>query len=264
MHEYAAYDHLGFERTGDGVLTVSFQRPDAKNAVNKALHRELSRVFAEIARDRDTRSVVLTGEGRAFSAGGDLTWFRDMDAEDRDALFVEARRIVIDLLEVPQPVIAAVNGPAIGLGATIALMCDIIVAADDALFGDPHVLIGVVAGDGGAVIWPWLVGMARAKEYLLTGQNIRAEEAERIGLVNRVVPADELLGVAQELASRLASGPTQAIQGTKASLNKILRDTTNLVLDTSLALERACFETDDHREAVSAFLERREPVFRGS
>jgi enoyl-CoA hydratase len=264
VHEYAAYDHLSFDRTSDGVLTVRFQRPDAKNAVNKALHRDLSRVFAEIARDRDTRAVVLTGEGRAFSAGGDITWFRDMDDEDREALFVEARRIVIDLLEVPQPVVAAVNGPAIGLGATVALMCDVVIAADDALFGDPHVLIGVVAGDGGAVIWPWLVGMARAKEYLLTGANVRAEEAERIGLVNRVVPAGELLQSAHELASRLASGPTQAIQGTKASLNKILRDTTNLVLDTSLALERACFETDDHREAVSAFLERREPVFRGS
>jgi enoyl-CoA hydratase len=264
VHEYAAYDHLSFERTAEGVLTVSFQRPDAKNAVNKALHRELSRVFAEIARDHETRAVVLTGEGRAFSAGGDITWFRDMDDDDRAALFVEARRIVIDLLEVPQPVIAAVNGPAIGLGATLALMCDIVIAADDALFGDPHVLIGVVAGDGGAVIWPWLVGMARAKEYLLTGQNVRAQEAERIGLVNRVVAADELLATAQDLAARLASGPTQAIQGTKASLNKILRETTNLVLDTSLALERACFETDDHREAVSAFLERREPVFRGS
>jgi enoyl-CoA hydratase len=264
VHEYAAYDHLSFERTAEGVLTVSFHRPDAKNAVNKALHRELSRVFAEIARDRETRAVVLTGEGRAFSAGGDITWFRDMDDDDREALFIEARRIIIDLLEVPQPVIAAVNGPAIGLGATLALMCDIVIAADDALFGDPHVLIGVVAGDGGAVIWPWLVGMARAKEYLLTGQNVRAEEAERIGLVNRVVAADELLATAHDMAARLASGPTQAIQGTKASLNKILRDTTNLVLDTSLALERACFETEDHREAVSAFLERREPVFRGS
>jgi enoyl-CoA hydratase len=260
VEAFAAYEHLAFERN-DGVLTVRLNRPEAKNAVNAGIHHELSRVFADIRADRETRAVVLTGEGRAFSAGGDLNWFRDMTEEGREALFAEARRIAVDMLEVPQPIVAAVNGPAIGLGATLALFCDIVIAAENALFGDPHVLVGVVAGDGGAVIWPWLVGVARAKEFLLTGDNVGAEDAYRMGLVNRVVPSEDLLATAHQLAARLAAGPVKAIQGTKASVNSILRDTVNLVLDKSLALERECFTTADHREAVSAFLERRTPVF---
>lgn len=263
MEGFAGYEHLSFERH-DGVLTVRIARPEARNAVNAALHRELSRVFADIRADRETRAVILTGEGKAFSAGGDLKWFEEMTAESLDALFGEARKIIVDLLEVPQPVIAAVNGPAVGLGATLALFCDIVIAAEDAVLGDPHVLVGVVAGDGGAVIWPWLVGVARAKEYLLTGENLSASEAHRIGLVNRVVAPEQLLAEANELAVRLARGPVHAIQGTKASVNSILRDTVNLVLDKSLALERECFGTEDHREAVSAFLERRTPQFRGT
>lgn len=262
MEGFGAYEHLGFDRQ-DGVLTVRIARPEAKNAVNAALHRELSRVFADIRADTETRAVVLTGEGPAFSAGGDLNWFREMDQGALDALFAEARRIVVDLLEVPQPVIAAVNGPAVGLGATLALFCDVVIAADDAVLGDPHVLVGVVAGDGGAVIWPWLVGVARAKEYLLTGRNVDAEEALRIGLVNRVVPAGQLEAEAAKLAAKLARAPVRAVQGTKAAVNSILRDTVNLVLDKSLALERECFGTEDHREAVSAFLERRTPQFSG-
>lgn len=262
MTRYSDYQHLSFEWQ-DGVLTVSFDRVEAQNAVDGALHRELSEVFGEIRDDPKTQAVVLTGKGEAFSAGGDIKWFQEMTAEDRDDLFREARKIIVDFLEVEQPVIAAVNGPAIGLGATLALFCDVVIAAEDARFGDPHVLVGVVAGDGGAAIWPWLVGMARAKEYLLTGDLIDAQEAERIGLVNRVVPSDELHDAAHGLASRLANGPTKAIRGTKASINKILRETTNLVLDTSLALERECFSTEDHREAVAAFVEKRKPKFVG-
>ena len=135
----------------------------------------------------------MTGKGRAFCAGGDIKWFQDMTPQQLDALFVEARKIIIDMLEVEQPIIAAVNGPATGLGATLALFSDVIFAADNAKIGDPHVRVGVVAGDGGAVIWPWLVGAARAKEFLMTGDIITAAEAERIGLINRVVPADQLI-----------------------------------------------------------------------
>src|SRR5882724_4115336 len=175
--------------------------------------------------DQETHVVVLTGTGRAFSAGGDIKWFQDMTPPQLEALFTEARKIIVDLLEVQQPIIAAVNGPATGLGATLALFSDIIFAADNAHIGDPHVRVGIVAGDGGAVIWPWLVGAARAKEFLLTGDLLTAAEAERIGLINHVVPADQLMTTAMALAQRFAIGPTQAIRGTKASVNKILRET---------------------------------------
>jgi enoyl-CoA hydratase len=186
-----------------------------------------------------------------------------MTPEQLDDLFTEARKIILDLLEVEQPIIAAVNGAATGLGATIALFSDVIIAAENAKIGDPHVQVGVVAGDGGAVIWPWLVGAARAKEFLMTGDLINASEAERIGLINRVVPSDQLMPTVMELATRLANGPTKAIRGTKASVNKILRDTANLVLDTCLSREKECFATDDHREAINAFIEKRPPLFKG-
>lgn len=260
--DYSRYQCFDISRQ-ERILTVAFNRPEALNAINAETHTELSQLFADIARDHATNVVVLTGKGRAFSAGGDIKWFQNMTAEQLDALFVEARKIILDLLEVEQPIIAAINGPATGLGATLALFSDVVMAADTAKIGDPHVQVGVVAGDGGAIIWPWLVGAARAKEFLMTGDILSATEAERIGLINRVVPADQLLSTAMALASRLANGPTRAIRGTKASVNKILRDTVNLVLDTSLALEKQCFVTADHREAIAAFVEKRQPRFTG-
>src|SRR5918912_3125537 len=244
--DYSRYHALHCERQ-DKVLIVSLNRPEALNAINAEPCCSQSQVFADITLDQEINVVVLTGKGRAFSAGGDITWFQDLTPPQLEALFTEARKIIVDLLEVQQPIIAAVNGPATGLGATLALFSDVIFAADNARIGDPHVRVGVVAGDGGAVIWPWLVGAARAKEFLLTGDLLTAAEAERIGLINRVVPADQLLATAMTLAQRLAAGPTQAIRGTKVSVNKILRETVNLVLDTSLALEKHCFSTADHQ-----------------
>ena len=253
---YANYETLSFSRSG-AVLTVRLNRPQALNAVSATLHTELSRVFAEIAADASVDAVVLTGEGRAFSAGGDLEWFRDITPAQLDALFVEARKIILDLVELPQPIVSAVNGVAAGLGATLALFCDVIYAADNARLADPHVRIGVTAGDGGAAIWPLLVGMSRAKEYLMTGDSLTAVEAERIGLVNHVVPADELVARAQALAERLAQGSRMAIRSTKASLNKHVRDAVNLVLDTSLALEKECFSSSFHKQAIEAFATQR-------
>lgn len=259
---YSNYKCIRFH-LDQGVLTLTLSRPDSMNAINAVLHGELSRVFAEVAADGAVHAVVLTGEGRGFCAGGDLTWFRDITRSEVDRLFREARKIIIDLLELPQPIIAAVNGHASGLGATLALFCDVIYVADSARIADPHVRVAVGAGDGGAVIWPLLVGPARAKEFLMTGDSLSAAEAERIGLVNHVLPQEEVLTRATSMARRLADGPRLAIAGTKASVNKILRDTANLVLDTSLALEKENFFSADHKEAISAFLEKRDPVFFG-
>lgn len=249
---YSHYETLRFSQAG-AVLTVRIDRPQALNAVSATLHTELSRVFAEIAQDASVDAVVLTGEGRAFSAGGDLAWFRDITPAQLDALFVEARKIIVDLSELPQPIVAAVNGVAAGLGATLALFCDIVYMADDAKISDPHVRIGVTAGDGGAVVWPLLVGLSRAKEYLMTGDSLDAVEAERIGLVNRVVPAAELVATAQATAERLCQGSRMAIRSTKAALNKHVREAVNLVLDTSLALEKECFSDGFHKRAIAAF-----------
>jgi enoyl-CoA hydratase len=255
-------NYRAIEFTQDrGLLTVRFNRPDQLNAVNAQLHTEMSQLFGDIARDSAVKAVILTGAGRAFCAGGDLDWFRNMTPEALDLLFVEARRIIVDLLEMPQPIIAAVNGAATGLGATLALFCDIIYASESARIADTHVRAGIGAGDGGAIIWPLLVGMAKAKEYLLTGDSLSAAEAERIGLVNRVIGDDDLMATATAMGRRLADGPQMAIRATKASLNKIVRQVANLNLDTSLALEKECFRSDEHQECVQAFLEKRPPDF---
>ncbi len=256
----SSYTHIALEHRG-AVLIATLNRPEALNAINFALHTELSRLFRDIARDRSIRAVVLTGAGRAFCAGGDLKAFANRSEDQLDDLFDEARTLIGDILDMPQPLVSAINGPAYGLGATLALFADIIYAAENAVIADTHVAAAVVAGDGGAVIWPWLVGAARAKEFLMTGDPVKADEAYRIGLVNHVVPSAELMDRAVAMATRLAQGPSLAIQGTKQSVNALLRGASNQVLDLSLALEKTCFRSDDHQEALAAFSEKRKPQY---
>lgn len=262
--DYSKYECIKVERDGK-ILNVIFNRPEALNAVNQQFHTELSSIFAELQRDDEVNVVVLTGAGKAFSAGGDIKWMQETSKSGgmlKSTLW-EGKKIINDLLELEKPIIAKLNGHAIGLGATLALFCDVIIASENARIGDPHVRVGIVAGDGGAVIWPVLIGMCRAKEFLMTGDLIGAKDAERIGLINRAVPADKLDQTVKDFAGRLAYGPIVAIQSTKVSVNKTLKAITNLVLDTSLALEGHSFNTDDHREAVKAFVEKREPKFVG-
>jgi len=252
LHHYE-FDNLVATRHG-AVLEVRINRPEDFNAINHPTHKDFIRLWRELRRDTSVRAVVLTGNGKAFSAGGNLKGPRMEAGQELDDFFRDARSIVVDLLEVPQPIVAAINGPAIGLGATLALLCDVVYASRTAIIADPHVNVGVVAGDGGAVIWPWLIGMARTKEYFFTGDRIDATEAERIGLVNHVVDPDELLDEAHAFAQRIASGHTRAIQGTKQVLNAILRDTANTVLDLALSVEKECFASGDHARAVEDFL----------
>ena len=263
--DYSRYEFIKVEKDGR-VAILTLNRPESLNAINSQLHSELEGIFADVARDDDVNAVVLTGAGRAFCAGGDVKGMdarqTDGSARTRDPLR-GAKRLIHNLIDVEQPIIAAVNGHAVGLGATLALFCDIIIASENAKLGDPHVKVGLVAGDGGAVIWPLLCGLARAKEYLMTGGLMSAAEAERIGLINHVVSPDEVMPKAMELAHRLANGPTKAIRWTKLSCNKRLRDEVNLVLDASLAVESMSMLTEDHREAARAFAEKREPEFKG-
>lgn len=262
---YTRYKLVKIKKEGK-VAVLTINRAEALNAINPQLHTELEDIFADVGRDDDIQAVVLTGSGRAFCAGGDV---KGMDAREFDgtlgagAVIRNAKRLIHNLLDIEQPIIAAVNGHAVGLGATLALFCDVIIASENAKFGDPHVAVGLVAGDGGAVIWPMLCGLAKAKEYLMTGDLLTATEAERIGLINHVVPQDEVMSKAIQLAQRLANGPSKAIRWTKLVCNKRLRDEVNLVLDASLAVESLSMLTEDHREAARAFTEKRAPRYKG-
>jgi enoyl-CoA hydratase len=251
---YEHYDNLTFERDGR-VLTVTLEPGSPVNALTAAFHQELSTVFADIRHDMDTDVVIVRGAGKAFCAGADLHWLKDHDDAERDALFVEGRRIVFDLLDVPQPVIAAIEGPAVGFGATLALFCDIRFAASNVKIGDPHVLVGLTAGDGGAVIWPALVGAGRAKRYLMTGDIVDGPTAHAIGLVDELTEPGGTYAAASVMAQRLANGNTLAIRSTKAAVNLLLRDAANLVLDTSLAWEKECMVSPTFRGAVAAMLD---------
>jgi enoyl-CoA hydratase len=171
------------------------------------------------------------------------------------------RRVIENMLDVEQPIIGAINGDAIGLGATLALLCDITVASEKARFADTHVKVGIVAGDGGAVIWPLLIGPHRAKEFLMRGNFINGAEAGRIGMVNYAVGPEDVMTKARELARELADGPTWAIRWSKLAVNKWLKQQANLILDASLAYEMMTFNTKDHQEAVKAFVEKRKPNF---
>lgn len=258
------YDTIAFSRRGR-VLTASLNRAPAGNAVNGPMHEELSRLFYDLQADDGSDVIVLAGEGRHFCAGGDIAWMQDSidDPEVFLKMGQEAKRIIFGQVEMEKPLICRLNGAAAGLGASLALLCDVIIAGENASIGDPHVSVGLVAGDGGCIIWPQQVGYTRAKEYLFTGKMVGAMEAERIGLINRVVPVDELDRAVVEFADELAAGATRAIRWTKVTVNTPLKTLVHQLFDTGLAYETLSNLTADHQEAVHAFRDRRKPVFRG-
>jgi enoyl-CoA hydratase len=263
MADYAGYSSIRFERVGD-VLKVTLANPrNELNAVDGAMHDELRRLFEELKTERAARAVLLTGSGRAFSAGGDFNWMTSVDTAALYELRREGKQIVWNLLDVELPIVAAVNGPAIGLGATLALLCDVIYMADTATVADPHVRVGIVAGDGGAVIWPLALGPAVAKRYLMTGDSISAADAERLGLANAAVPASELEEKALAFAQRLAAGPPLAVRYTKLAVNQLVKQALATAFDYSTALELVTFVSADHKEALQAIREKRKPRFEG-
>ena len=259
-----AAESIRRQRAGD-VLVVTIDNPRSDlNVVDAGLHHELAELFADLRTERDARAILLTGSKKAFSAGGDFNWFPELrDPGALDALRADARRMITDLLDVELPIVCAVNGPAVGLGASLALLCDVIFMADTATLADPHVRVGIAAGDGGAAIWPLVLGPARAKQFLLTGDALAAADAWRMGLVNRVVAADALEAEALAFAERLAAGAPLAVRYTKQAVNKLVKDALNVAFDTSTALEIVTFQSEDHREALAALREKRKPVFRG-
>ena len=240
--------------TADGpIRLIELNRPDQRNAASEALHTALAGVWDRLAADETVRAVVLTGRGRAFSAGGD---FHVMTRVQRDEAFreqniAEARAIITGMVRCPVPVIAAVNGPAVGLGCSLALLSDLVLMAEGSYLADPHVQVGLVAGDGGAMVLPLIVGLARARELLFLGSRVGAEEAVRLGLANRVVPGDELLNEAMDLARRLAALPARALRDTKRAVNLHLEQAMSVVMEAALSAERDSMHSPEHVEIVA-------------
>ena len=261
--KFEYYRRMRFDYEGR-VLTVTIEG-NSVNAVDAAMHEDLARVFVDLQRDPDSDIIVLTGAGRAFCAGGDFDWFQEQINEPRKFRDIghEAKRIVFSLLDLEKPIVCRMNGAAAGLGATVALLCDVIVAEENAKIGDPHVKVGLVAGDGGAVIWPQLIGFARAKEFLMTGDLMTAKRAAEIGLVNYAVPLAELDSKVAEIVEKIAGNPRWAVRWSKTVVNIQLKDIANKLMDASIAYEMASNMTADRREAVAAFVEKRKPKLSG-
>lgn len=245
------------------LLRITLNRPDSLNAVNLELHDDLVEALWFAQGDPGSDVILITGAGRAFSAGGDLDHIT-RNATDPRLFDHEARiakRIIFTLLDIDKPVVCRMNGHAVGLGATIALMCDIIFVAEGAKIGDPHVGLGLVAGDGGAVIWAQRIGLARAKEYLFTGDLLTAQKAAEIGLVNHCLPKDELDAAVDAFCQKLLNGAMGAIRATKILTNLEVKRIAHAVMDAGIAYESLSVRSADHLEGIAALREKRPPRF---
>lgn len=241
------------------VRILTLNRPAAFNAADAALHGRLARVWAELARDAEIAAVVLTGAGKAFSGGGDLELLGRMtsDVKLRAEIMAEGGEIVRGMMSLRVPIIAAVNGPAVGLGCSLASLCDLVVMEEQAYFADPHVALGLVAADGGALTWPLLTSLVRAKEFILLGERLSAADALSLGLANRVVPKGESLRTALELAEKLAALPPQSVRETKALLNRALSGAVDAWLEGALARETESFDEPAFRANLASMLRKK-------
>ncbi|MEM1335217.1 MAG: enoyl-CoA hydratase/isomerase family protein [Actinomycetota bacterium] len=262
---YAEYTSLRFERPSDGVLLITLDAPDRLNATDAAMHLQLSRVFRTIDGDDSVRAVVITGAGRAFSAGGDLDWIAEQVGDYPQTMRVmkEAGELVRSMIDCDTPIVSAINGVAVGAGLAVALLADVSIIDEATRLTDGHIRLGVAGGDHAVAIWPLLCGMAKAKYYLLTADFVDGREAERIGLVTKAVVRDEVLPTSLEIAERLAAGPVDATRLTKRALNHWLRQALP-AFEASLAYEMLNFLGPDAAEGLAALREKRAPDFGGT
>ena len=260
--DFSGYQHLVFERRTGGVLLITLNRPEVYNAADEVMHAEMARVWADISADEQTRVAVVTGAGKAFSAGGDLAMVRRQAGDYGlvTSMLREMSDLVYNMINCEKPIISAINGVAVGAGVVVALLADISICADDARLGDGHVRLGVAAGDHAAILWPLLCGMAKARYYLLTGEMVTGAEAERIGLVSKSLPREEVLAEALRVAGALAAGSQQAIRLTKRALNGWLR-AAGPIFDQSAAYEMLTFMGEDIKEGLASLREKRQPNF---
>ena len=261
------YPGLSFERVlfdGEdvGVLKMTINRPERLNATDAATHRALSEVWHDIDSDPDTRVVVVTGSGKAFSAGGDLEWIETMvgDYDGMKVAFKEAGDIVYRMMRCDKVIVSAINGVAVGAGLAVALMADISLMAEEARLTDGHIRLGVAAGDHANIIWPLLCGLAKAKYYLITSDFVDGKTADQIGLVSKSVPLDNLMDEALDVARRIATGPQDAARWTKRALNLWVQQAAP-AFDASLAFEMLNFMGHDVKEGAAALKEKRKPRF---
>ena len=259
---YSDYQHILFEHRDNGILWITLNRPEVLNAADARLHTELVNLWQTIDADPDVRVAVITGAGRAFSAGGDLKLVEDAyrNYEEIIRILEEARELVYNIIHCKTPIISAINGPAVGAGLVVALLADISIAAETARLADGHVRMGVAAGDHAAIIWPLLVGMAKSKYYLMTSGFVDGKEAERTGLVSLCVPDDQLHKKAMEVATNLATGPQHAIRFTKRALNQWLLQF-GPIFDHSLALEMLGFFSEDMTAGVEGLRKKEKAKF---
>jgi enoyl-CoA hydratase len=255
--DYPLPDAVRVESDGP-VRIVRLARPKHLNAINEELHRGLTQVFPLVSADPDARVAVITGEGRAFSAGGDFDLLERMVADHtlRRDVIAEGRELVLNMIRCRVPVVAAVNGPAVGLGCSVIALSDVVYMAESAYLSDPHVMVGLVAADGGPLTWPLHTSLLLAKEYAFTGDRISAARARDIGLANHVCPDNEVLSTALAAAHRIAALPRQAVEATKRVLNLHVERSVLATIDFAMSAESASFETDDLQSNVARFLKR--------
>jgi enoyl-CoA hydratase len=256
------FEHLRFDRPEPGVLLITIDRPEVLNAANERLHRELSAIWPVVDADPSVAVSVITGSGRAFSAGGDLSMVEAMTTDQMAVVeqWRDANAVVEQMLVSVKPIVSAINGVAVGAGLAVALLADVSVMGEGARLSDGHARLGVAAGDHAALLWPLLCGMARAKYYLMTADFVDGREAERIGLVTRCVPDDQVLAEALAIAGKLAAGSRTAVQWTKRVMNQWMLQAAP-VFGESLALEMLGFLGPDAAEGLQAVRERRSPEF---
>jgi enoyl-CoA hydratase len=257
---------LSLSSAGGGVCEISLVRPKLLNRFDNQAQIELAAALEQLAKDNDVRAIVLGSTGKAFSAGGDFALMQAAhdDVDARRETVEAGLRLVRSFVDLPQPIVAAVQGPAIGLGATVALMCDVVVAARSAKLADTHVKVGLVAGDGGCLVWPQAVGMLRARRHLLTGDPLDATTAYQLGIVTDIVDEPgEVLPCARDIAQRIAALAPLAVQGTKRALNQVTSLRAAEVIQLAFELEERTLTSDDLLEGIAAFKEGRAANFVG-
>lgn len=260
--DFSSYEQLTFERHDPGILQITINRPETYNSTDETLHTELAKVWLDVDADPGTRVAVITGAGKAFSAGGDFGMIGRMigSYERVTEMLTEMADMVYNVIDCSKPIVSAINGAAVGAGLVVALTADISICAEDAVLGDGHVKLGVAAGDHAAIIWPLLAGMAKARYYLLTGEMLTGAEAERIGMVSMAVPREQVLEKALEVASALAEGSQLALRFTKKALNNWIKQAAP-IFEQSAAYEMLTFMGPDVSEGLAALKERRTPRF---